>query len=40
LKRLIACRNPAACSREDALYQALFFGSGRTTLLDSGMRKR
>src|SRR4051812_28497356 len=36
-KSVIACRNPAACNREAALYQALSLASGRTTMLDSGM---
>ena len=30
-------RNPAACSREAAVYEPLSIGSGRTTTLDSGM---
>jgi hypothetical protein len=36
-KSLIAGRNPAACSRELAVYVPLPIGSGRTTMLDSGI---
>ena len=36
-KSVIACRNPAACRREAALYQELSLDSGRTTTLDSRM---
>jgi hypothetical protein len=35
-KSFIAPDNPAACSRDAAVYDALSIGSGRTTMLDSG----
>jgi hypothetical protein len=39
-KSVIARCNPAALSRDAALYQPLSPDSGRTTMLDSGMPKR